>query len=113
MPSELPAGFDYTWAVGRYVIPADVAPGPIYGNLAHQQIGDLIQDMFPDVVMILRTAPGDTDVDIEIPVDEVSRVGFRYAEIKPVSDYGFRSYNEQVARWNLPEPVLAITYDYQ
>jgi hypothetical protein len=68
--------------------------------------------MFPDVEIILRTAPSDKDWDIEIPAEVASEAGFRYAEIKPVSDYGFRSYTEQVARWKLPEPVLAISYDY-
>jgi hypothetical protein len=111
--SEVPADFDYAWPVGGYEIPPGVAPGTDYGNLVHKQIGDLIQDMYPDVKMILRTSPGMKGIDIEIMPDEASRVGFRYAEIKPVSDYGFRSYTGQVARWKLPEPVLAITYDYQ
>lgn len=111
--SEIPAGFDYTWPIGRYEIPTGVAPKTTtYGNLLHEQIGTLVQDMFPNVKMILRTAPSNIDWDIEIPADEASRVGFRYAEIKPVSEYGFRTYTWQVARWKLPEPVLAITYDY-
>ena len=113
-PLELPPDFDITWPVGRYTIPADaVSQTTTYGNLVHEQIGKLVQDMYPDVKMILRTAPGDIDVDIEIPPEEAPRVGFRYAEIKPVSESGFRRLKGQIARWNKPEPVLVITYDYQ
>jgi hypothetical protein len=40
-------------------------------------------------------------------------VGFQFAEIKPVTSYGFRSFNAQVARWKLPGPAVALTYDYK
>ncbi|HEX4157604.1 MAG TPA: hypothetical protein VHY79_03950 [Rhizomicrobium sp.] len=110
--SELPADSDITWPVGRYVIPKNVNPGWDYGNLVHEQIGTLYQNTFPDVKMILRTSKGLNDVDIEIPDENVPSVGFRYAEIKPLSNSGFSRFKGQVARWKKPAPVLAITYDY-
>jgi len=114
LPSELAAGFDTRLPIGRYVIPTDAVPGTTtYGNLVGKQIGDLVQAQLPDIDMILRTSPGVKGVDIEVPFDKSSSVGFQFAEIKPLTNYGFRSFNRQVARWKLPGPVDALTYDYQ
>jgi hypothetical protein len=81
--------------------------------LVGAQIGRLVQDTYPDLVMILRTSPGMKGVDIELKLDDASLTGFQYAEIKPLTDYGFRSFNAQVARWKLDGPVHVFTYDYQ
>lgn len=63
--------------------------------------------------MILRTSPGINGVDIEVPEGAVSRVGFRYAEIKPMSSSGLSRFKTQVTNiWNLEGQVQAITYDY-
>ena len=114
LPSELPAGLDKTLPIGRYVIPTNVTPGTTrYGDLVGDQIGKLFQNASPGVNVILRTAPGMKGVDIEIPLDYVPRIGFRFAEIKPTTNYGIASYSAQVARWKLPAPVQAISYDYE
>jgi hypothetical protein len=61
----------------------------------------------------LRTAPGAKGVDIEVGIGDALKTGFRYTEIKPLTNYGFRSFNAQVARWRLNEPVHVFTYDYE
>jgi hypothetical protein len=114
LPSELPAGFDTTMPIGRYMIPTNAVPKTTtYGNLVSAQIGRLVQNTSPNAAIILRTAPGMKGVDIELQAEGASVTGFQFAEIKPVTDYGFRSFNTQVARWKLPAPVHAFTYDYQ
>lgn len=113
-PLDLPTSFDITRPVGRYVIPTNVAPGTTtYGNLVHVQIGNIVQGSFPNVNMTLRTSPAIRGVDIEIPLLRVPDVGFKFAEIKALTDDGFRSFNTQIARWKLSDSVLAITYDYE
>jgi hypothetical protein len=57
LPSELPAGFDITLPIGRYVIPTNAVPRTTtYGDLVGAQIGRLVQNTNPDVPMILGTA---------------------------------------------------------
>jgi hypothetical protein len=114
LSSELPPKFDTTWPIGRYSVPANAAPGTTtYGHQVGDQIGKLFRDALPDVKVILRTDPGIKGVDIEIPSDAVIEAGFRYAEIKPISAAAVSRFNIQVMRWNLPEPVQVITYDYE
>jgi hypothetical protein len=113
-PSEVPVRFNTRLPIGGYAIPANAVPGTTtYGNLVGEQIGKLLQDSAPDVPMILRTSPGIKGVDVEVPFDQASDFGFQFGEIKPATDYGFRTFNAQVARWKLPAPVQVITYDYQ
>ena len=111
-PLELPADFDITVPIGKFIPNPDLPPVP-FGIDAHQQIGRLVQDAYPDLVMILRTSPGMKGVDIQLQIDDASLTGFQYAEIKPLTDQGFRSFNTQVARWRLNGPVHVFTYDYQ
>ena len=114
LPSELPADFDITLPIGRYAIPPNAVPGTTtYGNLVGAQIGRLVQDRFPNLVMILRTSPGMRGGDIELQFGDADLTGFQYGEIKPLTDYGYRSFNTQVARWKLDGPVHVFTYDYQ
>ena len=77
------------------------------------QIGRLVQDTYPDMTMILRTSPGVKGVDIELEMENAELTGFQYAELKPLTDYGFRSFNAQVFRWKLDGPVHVFTNDYQ
>jgi len=112
LPSQLPAGFDTSAPIGRFAVPADAVPGTTtFGDYAHQQIGDLIQGAAPNADLTLNTAPGMKGVDLIVGPGDVSRIGFQFGEIKPLSPYGIRSYNSQVLKWNLPGPVQAITYD--
>jgi hypothetical protein len=112
LPSELPKSFDTTWPVGRYVIPKDALPGTApYGNDVERQIGDLFQEAVPDVRLVLNRAPLN-GVDIAVPAERADSVGFRFAEIKPLSNAGYYRFKAQVRRWNLAEPVQLFTYDY-
>lgn len=113
LPKELFPGFDSRLPIGKYTIPTNAVPRTTtYGELVGEQIGNLVQIASPTTEMILRTAPGIKGVDIELKAEDAFVAGFRYAEIKPVTDSGFRTFNRQLARWKLSEPVLAITYDY-
>ena len=90
----------------------NVLPGTmIYSSLVSAQIGSLVQKAGPSVTMILRTALGMSGIDIEILTEDAPAVGFRFAEIRPMTKSGFRSFSAQVARGKLADDVLAITYN--
>jgi len=111
--SELPADFDVTLPIGRFIPKSDLPP-VLFGQDAHQQIGQLLQDALgSDVKLILRTAPGQTGIDVEVPLRSVDDVGFQFGEIKSMSAKGYTSFNSQTAIWKLPAPVQAILYDTQ
>ncbi|MGD0189407.1 MAG: hypothetical protein ABSD74_01565 [Rhizomicrobium sp.] len=113
LPKELPPKFDITLPVGRYAIPTNAVPRTTtYGDIVGDQIGKLVQDAFPSIKLVLRTSRGMKGVDIEIPIDYAPKLGFQFAEIKPLTNSGYSTFNAQVARWKLPDPVLPITYDY-
>jgi hypothetical protein len=83
----------------------------LFDDLVHQQISDLVQRADPDVPFKLKVSNAEDGVDIEIPVEFVSKVGFRYAVILPRTRTAYSSFANDLSRWNLPSPVLAITYD--
>jgi hypothetical protein len=115
LPPELRADFDITWPIGKYEIPEDLVPGTkAFGDHVHDQVGTLLQDAVgPNVELTLNTAPGVNGVDIEVPEASVFRVGFRRAEIKPMSSSGLSRFKNQVLNvWDLEGQVLPITYDY-
>jgi len=86
----------------------------LFGQDAHQQIGQLLQDALgTDVKLILRTAPGQTGIDVEALLEDADQVGFQYGEIKHMSASGYSDFDAQMARWKLPAPVQAIVYDRQ
>jgi len=72
-----------------------------------------VKDRLPDAEIILRISPGMKGVDIELPEPEISELGARYLEIKPLTDSGFKRFRADIARWKLSEPVLPITYDHE
>jgi hypothetical protein len=89
-----------------------------FGDKIHPPVGKALQAKYPDVPMTLRIQKGQTGVDVTIDNDQdVPRVGFKYAEIKPNTESGQRSFNDQVQRWKdngkIPEnaTVQPITYD--
>jgi hypothetical protein len=65
----------------------------------------------PDAELILNRSPL-RGVDIKVPPGAVERLGFRFAEIKPLSNPGYYRFNRQIARWKLSDPVQLITYDH-
>jgi hypothetical protein len=93
-------------------VPPGLTPGTtLFGDYVHKTIVELIKAAAPDVKFTDNTAPGIKGVDIEVPIRSITKVGFRYAEIKPLTKYGIRSFAAQGARWKLPGPVQAISYD--
>jgi hypothetical protein len=112
-PAELPKTFDVRLPIGRYIIPTDAPPGTApHGLNVEKQIGDLFQQSAKDVAFTFNRTPL-KGVDIGVPASKSGLVGFRFAEIKPLSNAGFSRFKRQVARWNLPAPVELITYDYE
>ncbi len=93
-------------------MPPGLTPGTtLFGDYVHEEIVELIKAAAPDVEFTDNTAPGIKGVDIEVPLEDVPKVGFEYAEIKPLTKSGIRKFAEQVARWKLPSSVQAISYD--
>ncbi len=112
LPSQLEPGFDSSKPIGHFTVPPGLTPGTtLFGDYVHEEIVELIEDAATDVEFTDNTAPGMKGVDIEVPTVSIAEVGFRYAEIKPLTKYGIRSFAAQVARWKLPGPVQAISYD--
>lgn len=110
---ELPKTFNITWPIGKIEIPENLAPGTDLGNYMHDRIGKLFQGIVPDVKLILNTDPGVAGPDMRVPENAISRLGFEYAEIKPLSRTGLSRFKNQVLNvWDLEGQVLPITYDY-
>jgi hypothetical protein len=84
-----------------------------YGCFASAQIAELAQKAGPRVEMILSMSPGMKGVDIELRAMDAPVMGFQFADIKPMPEYGYRSFIAQVALRKLQASVLAITYDYK
>jgi len=83
-----------------------------FGNYAHEEIAKQLEDMFPDVLFEFNIRPGETGVDVIVPEEAASRVGFEYAEIKPLTPSGEASFMRQSENWRFsPGELEAITYD--
>jgi hypothetical protein len=112
LPSQLEAGFDTSKPIGHFTVPSGLTPGTtLFGDYVHEEIVQLIRAAAPSIEFIANTAPGVNGVDIEVPSRYISQVGFRFAEIKPLTKSGISKFNAQVARWKLPGLVQAISYD--
>jgi hypothetical protein len=83
----------------------------MYGCLVSAQIGGLVQKAAPNGSVILRITSGTNGIDIAVRPEASAAIGFRLAEIKPMTNSGFRSFSAQVARRKLANDVLAITYN--
>jgi hypothetical protein len=71
-----------------------------------------LQRQHPSVPFEFRVNPGQRGIDVTVPTDYVGRVGFEFAEIKPLSVSGERTMLRQIDNWGLrPEQVRPITYD--
>ena len=99
--------------LGTVEPPADLTPGTApFGNAMHARIAQWLGERYPGVKFILRIGPGQTGVDVEVPEENVARIGFQYAEIKPRSASGLATFQRQIASWGFqPDEVQPITYD--
>jgi hypothetical protein len=99
--------------IGQFSVPEYLLSRPVQlGNHAHEAIGKFLEETYPDAKLILRTRPSQTGVDIEVSEEKwIEALGFRYAEIKPLSASGERRFIQQVLDWDLPAPVRPIAYD--
>ena len=88
-----------------------------FGNEMHAKIAEGLKAKYPNVSFVPRVEPGQTGVDITVPDKDVPDVGFKYAEIKPNSASGQKTFGTQVQRWKdsgqVPQNgiVQPITYD--
>lgn len=112
--AQLPSELDISVPIGKFEFPEHLIPGTKdYGNYAHDRIGELLQKAAgTNVNLRLNTAPNTRGVDITVPPEYAERIGFDFAEIKPLSRSGRSRFNYQVLNvWDLEGRVQAITYD--
>jgi hypothetical protein len=79
----------------------------------HERIGMMLEKRYRGVQMEMRLKPGQRGVDIEVlnPRD-VSRTGFRFADIKPRTPSGQTRLSAQLEKWGMnAQEVRPITYD--
>jgi hypothetical protein len=99
--------------IGSFPVPEGLPPRTTtFGDYAHDEIVKFLQKLYPKVEFVFRVGRGQQEVDVEvIGKRSINAVGFRYAEIKPLTDSGRARFYRQVFNWDLSEPVQAITYD--
>ena len=99
--------------IGSFAVREDLLSRPTeFGIYAHGEIAKELAKIYDGVPFIFRVARGQTGVDVEVLEQEwIDAVGFRYAEIKPLSASGEARFNRNVFDWNLPAPVQPIAYD--
>jgi hypothetical protein len=96
--------------VGSFAAPEDLTFGTTsFGNYAHEQIANLLKGLYPDVTFDFRVLPGQRGIDVTV-LEDAGKVGYQYAEIKPLTPSGESSFNRQLQRWGVG-PVQPITYD--
>jgi hypothetical protein len=98
---------------GSFVVPEGANPGTTtFGNYAHEEIAKLLQRIYSETKFIFRIKPGQIGPDVELAEQEtIDTLGFRYAEIKPLTASGRSRFNRQIINWELSDPVQPITYD--
>ena len=95
-------------STGRFAKPEPFGTAA-YGNYAHDRLlGANLKKAFPNTKFLLRIKPGQTGVDVSYVSG--ARVGFRHAELKPYTPFGFNGFLNQSARWNLRK-VKLLFYD--
>ena len=102
-----------TGVVGKITIPNGLKFGTTkFGIAAHQEIEALLKQKYPKVEFTFRTRPGQTGVDVEVPVNQANITGWVRAEIKPNTASGASTLNNQLRNWGLgADDVQSITYD--
>lgn len=88
--------------IGSFVPPDNLTYGTtLFGNYAHGQIADLLQELYPGVTFDFRVLPGQRGIDVTVLDDPDSKVGYQYGEIKPLTPSGESSFNQQLQRWGV------------
>jgi hypothetical protein len=72
-----------------------------FGDYAHGMIVNMLKGRYPQATFIFRR----TGVDVEVDEEWIDTVGFRYAEIKPLTSSGQYRFNRQILNWNLSATV--------
>ncbi len=99
--------------IGTFTVPENLKFGTtLFGNYAHLQAEDILRSLYGKEGLTFYVMPGQTGVDVRVDRNLIAKVGFAFAEIKPLSASGLRTYKRQIRRWGLdPNQTQAITYD--
>ena len=104
--------------IGKYTPSAELRFGTTtFGQEAHRAAADiltqeLIRSGVPAEAIVDRTLPGARGIDLSVPPDFASRMGFEHLEIKPNTASGMRSFARGMDRWGYdPSTVRIVTYD--
>jgi hypothetical protein len=74
-----------------------------FGSYAHEATAQLLRGLCPEADFIFRIRPGQVGVDVEVVGEEaIKAAGFRFGEIKPLTESGQSSFIRQVRNWSLP-----------
>lgn len=97
--------------IGWFSVPESLTFGTTaFGNYAHQETANLLQELYPNATFELRVLPGQRGIDVTVLYDPGNRVGYQFAEIKPLTLSGEAAFNRQLQRWGVG-PIQSITYD--
>jgi hypothetical protein len=97
--------------IGSFPVPDNLTYGTtLFGNYAHEQIANLLEELYPGVLFDMRVLPGQRGIDVTVLDDPFGRVGFPFGEIKPLTPSGESAFNRQLLQWGVG-PVQSITYD--
>ncbi len=113
---DIPKIFPQFGPISSFKLPDNWKFGSgLAGDYAHEEIGKYLGQAYIDADIsdvIIRTKPGQTGVDVEIPERYAKNLGYRYIEIKPNSPSGETTLKTQVSRWGFDsKEVRSITYD--
>jgi hypothetical protein len=99
--------------LGTVDVPAGAKPGTTtFGTKIQGPIAELLRARYPGVNFEFRIEPGQTGVDVTVPLDQVSKVGFRFGDIKPLNFNQIGRLAAQEYNWGYkPGSVCPITYD--
>jgi hypothetical protein len=103
------AGLAGPRVLGSFPVPKDLKFGTTkFGDYAHKMIVRMLRDRYPQANFIFRRI----GVDVEVTEPKwIDTIGFRYADIKPLTASGKSKLSQQILNWNLSSPVQPITYD--
>ena len=100
--------------IGAYTPSARLNFGSgLFGDEAHEAIGAFLRRQNPGVAMDLNVLRGQRGIDVTVLEPRgIAQLGFKWAEIKPLTLSGERTLLRQSSGWYLkPRQIQPITYD--
>jgi hypothetical protein len=97
--------------IGSFQVPENLTYGTtLFGNYAHDEIANILKDLYPGVTFEFNVLPGQRGIDVTVLNDPFGRVSYQYGEIKPLTASGESRFIRQLQEWGVG-PVQSITYD--